>query len=151
MCLDALWTSSQKDWLAEQPDTIIAYKVVLITKSRLSDGWRDMVYPPVKTAYGKYKKTNIIGYFAKRHMARIWTANSKDKYLPFYHLFKTKFGATRWIDVMLRLRIGKFAVLKCEIPKDKITEIGRQDKYMVIVTKEFTFVEGDKYFAKEEE
>ena len=45
-------------------------------------------------------------------------------------------------------------VLKCEISKDNITAMGEGEGEgigdLLIIAKEFTFVEGDEYFEKEE-
>ncbi len=140
MCLDSKRTyEKQKEWLKNKPKTITAYKVVKITKGRVS--------PPIFDAYGPYKKTNIIDTYP-----RIKTFYSKGysvtmrKYQAAFHLFLTKRGAEAWRNKSLNQ-----IILKCSIPKKSVVAIGKQCRLATIVAKEFTFVEGDKYFKKEKQ
>jgi len=154
MCLSIRWgNESTKEWLKTFPDTITAYKVVL----EKLHGWMDhkeviSVYPPIRTNTGPYKKTNTISSYDESRAGRINTGSKKGKYQPFFHLFLSETAARTWADEVSVID-GEMVVLKCEIPKDQITTVGNQfstvrnqSSAAVIVTREFTFVEGDEYF-----
>lgn len=136
MCLDNVWSEEKtKKWLSKRPDTITAYKVVRRNWSETE------ITPPFFTSYWKYEKENKI-----ENINESILSNNCKKYVPYFHLCLTKRAAKKWQNGGWRR-----TTLKCKIPKKAITAIGEQWGCITIITKEFTFVEGDEYFKKEEE
>ncbi len=143
MCLDNLWTKARiKEWLKNKPEIITAYKVVKIIEGE--------AYPAIYHDNGPFEKTNkedkCSPSVAAAHVVRKDGTELSHRwrhYPTLYHMFLTKRGATRWNDR------SDEEILKCKIPKKQIVDIGIQHDCIAIITKEFTFVEGDKYFKEE--
>lgn len=134
MCLYRKWTSTEvSDWQKRQPDIIIAYKVVKTNGNK--------IYPIYFYNHDKpFQKNNIL----EEKEEEISTSNKDSVYLPYYHVFAHRKDALNWASVDNEI------VLECEIPKNQITAIGTQGKkgeMRVIVTKEFTFVDGSEFFG----
>ncbi len=140
MCLDYLWTKKDiKKWLKTQPDTITAYKVV-----QLKDG---IAYPAIYSEYGSFKKHNKIEDDRRtiETMVKGKIRLTYRKYEAGYHLFLTPAGAAEW-----KPDSNRYKVLMCKIPKSQITDVGLQKNWTSIITKEFTFAEGDEYLKGKE-
>ena len=142
MCLHTLWTKEKTDkWLEDKPENITAYKVIFHYK-----GNPGRVFPPCYSSFGAYEKINKLGKAKQDDMIETYANKYFNKYKPFFHLFRTKSAADTWADGSLTKDLEAF---ECKIPKHAITAIGRQDGFVTIVTTEFTFVQGDKYFKEE--
>lgn len=136
MCLHYVETDiSKKRWLGKQPKNIIAYKIMRKKRGK---------YYPLFTSHGhgfdsffprrmnriKGNRTTILSWFRLPP-----GCHKAAHYAPEYHLFRYKKNAFDW---------GKYryaVIVKCEIPKKDITEVGTQDGFKVIVTKAFKIVE----------
>lgn len=125
MCLDSKRSRARKkQWLEEQPDTVVAYKIVREV------GRGNDLYPLHQRAYVPFKeKVNWIKWF--RIPAH--TGSEDSLYIPYYHLYHTLENA--------KYVAGYRKVMKCHVPKKCITAIGSQDGYTVIITKKFEFIE----------
>ncbi len=153
MCLNIQWTNKQKkEWLKNKPKTITAYKVCSIYET---DGVKELFPPVYAIEHGPFKRTNIMLKRELEDSGKLcWVKLSSTKtdsrsygsvpYNANYHLFSTRKAASKWSAELA----GEMEVLKCEIPKECITVIGRQMNCVVIVTKKFKFVEGLEYFGK---
>lgn len=155
MCLHTKMTTKQcKEWLKEQPDDIIAYKVA----------WELVgeVYPPVYRNGIRYEKTNKL---EKMPTAKSSYGCTEDRpgrsYKAGYHLALTKNGAKEFKHWLYGNKEKHSVILKCKIPKKAVVAVGTQasditkdnpvrSNEIAIVTKEFTFTEGDRYFEKKE-
>ncbi len=147
MCLETLWTKAEiKEWLKTQPDDITAYKVVKLGES---DG-KERAFPVVYWEYGAFKKVNKITRSIVRRVPHVIVLGkyrqSRRSYETYYHLFLMKDDAQKWKETGPSAMFCK--VLKCKIPKKAITDIGKQINGISIITKEFTFVQGNKYFGE---
>lgn len=150
MCIDVIFTDEiTKEWLENKPDTITAYKVVKIEDKK--------AYPPV--FWGQYKKTNKLdsekcpGEKCPGFTMVLNKRGSYDYvgYKAYYHIFSTKQAAKEWSTARWSfLKTRATRVLECEIPKKSITAVGTELGCTVIITKEFTFTEGNEYFEEEE-
>lgn len=149
MCLDKIWSRKEKkEWIGNQSDTITAYKVVLKNRAFVrgtseegesySEFGKEYVKPMFYDGASAFKKTNKITKKPKR------TSVEGRTYTPYYHICLTKEAAKHWKNGFKSRKI-----LKCEVPRKAITAMGTQTGYVTIVTKEFTFIEGNKYFEKE--
>ncbi len=153
MCLNYKWTTEDRDkWLKDKPETITAYKVA-------RKDWRTdypyktkkkQIWPPVFNTFA-YRKTNRLSILpplirsSYGRTKKYWQSDVT-QYVPGYHLFSTKYGAEKWV---ISRGYDNEIVLKCTIPKKDVIAVGKQANCMVIVTEEFTFVEGNEYFKKE--
>lgn len=151
MCLDSKKTKAERDkWLAKKSDTVIAYKAVAI---HLQHGMPKRLYPPLcSTEFTKYKKdgcyskvNNLQGQEIKK---KVKTFKTKQEYIPYFHFCVTKVGATQWLPSLWN---SAMKIVKCEIPKKFITEVGKQAGLITIVAKGFTIVDNDEYFKEEKE
>ncbi len=144
MCLKSKWTEEKtNEWLKNKPETITAYKLVQVI--RTNDG-SNRIWPPIWDDK-PYKKTNRIpGNLSL--IPYISSQTSGEKYWAGYHLFFTKRGAEKFA---IKRDVSWEIVLKCSIPKKDVLAVGKQYGCMVIVTKEFTFVEGDEHFGEKKQ
>lgn len=137
MCMNSLETKEEREkWLKDKPKTIVAYKVV-----RKVDG---KYYPSYYRQSIKFypKRLNKIN----ESRAGVFTEGTKDYYIPYYHLFYNIADARKWQD-----NDDGDIILKCEIPKKYVTDIGMQHDYSkekysrvdlaTIVTKAFRIME----------
>lgn len=149
MCLDKIWSRKEKkEWIGNQSDTITAYKVVLenraVIKSTTEESescWefgKEFVQAMFYGRASAFKKINKVTKKPKR------TSVEGRTYTPYYHVCLTKKAAKHWKNGFKSRKI-----LKCEVPRKAITAMGTQAGHVTIITKEFTFIEGDKYFEKE--
>ncbi len=130
MCIDRKWTKEQKDkWLKNKSDTITAYKVVFDGVDRFLPPFMGQISYQRKNRLGK-RKTNVP------------VNEGHATYLPYYHLFATKYACK---DFCIQ---GPKKVVKCKVPKKSITDMGRQMKRIVIITRAFDIVGEDEYFDK---
>lgn len=117
MCLDDIWSEKKKEkWLKNKNDTIILYKTV---GKKGEDG---RYYPTHKYRDISFNVNNRIG---KNSRGKIRSFLCRDKhYRPYYHLFRYKKDALKWFSIFYD--VGNLAVLRCEVKKEDITEIGVQ-------------------------
>jgi hypothetical protein len=144
MCLTNVYTEEEKQaWLKDQPDEIVAYKVV-----RVSDcGSR--VRPPCRCHPCFYTKRNVVDGIEYYESIE---ASDGRYYVPLFHLFCDDKDAEDWAFDFHRsgFMTGEIKVIKCKIPKAMITDVGIQQLYTVIVTKEFEFIQCLGYFQGQE-
>ncbi len=149
MCLFMRMTVKQENkWLTTQPDMITAYKVVSIDEGK--------IYPPLYDHTGPYQKTNKL---REENIPLERSCYGSTYRLPGraynagYHILYTKEAAIKWLSSYQgTYSSGEAVILKCIIPKKEILTVGLQnEKDIVIVTKEFTFVEGQEYFEEEKQ
>lgn len=139
MCLDILWTKKETaKWLKNKPDFITAFKVVEI--GYLVGCSVEKAYPLFHDKMGGFCKINRI-----EQESSPTRVNSRMSYTPHFHACITKTAAEYWATGWRARRI-----FKCKIPKSKITAIGEQGGYITIITKEFTFVEGERFFTEKD-
>lgn len=142
MCLDVIYSKKEKnEWLRKQPSIITGYKIV----SPNDTGIESVCMPEGSNKY-LFKKINIIEEeVVFKYFSGI------EQYRPYFHLFLNKVDAENWNIIKLREKYGgkSLILLKCEIPKRAITAIGEDNPGIAIITKEFTFIEGDKYFKED--
>ena len=157
MCLDYQWSKDRiKKWMEGQPKTITAYKLVKIDNS----GEQRKVLPPIFTTDGPYKKTNKKPWWARspiataRLLPNTWTKEddlfygSYPEYKSDYHLFLIRREAEEWGHCYGEPPL--YTVLECKVPKKKVVAMGKQNDSLTIVTRKFTFVEGEEYFEEKE-
>lgn len=144
MCLNGILTQKDKKaWMKGKPEIITAYKVVRQRMEKI-----EKIYPIYFSASIPFEKTNKLS--KKKSKDRVETGfnllSVRSTYRPYYHLFIDRKEALRWAE-----GISQRVVLKCEVPKKQITVVGTQSGSEVIITKEFTFIEGRKYFKEEKQ
>ncbi len=143
MCLDGKWTGVDRDdWFEKQPKTITAYKIVVERKTRWLFVRRTRLAPPFYS--GKfYKKRNRLR--KKIHKIPIFSGRDNETYTPYYHLYLNIADAKETHAHIQLTRSHEFVkihkIVKCEVPKKLITEIGFEFKKVVIITKGFTIIE----------
>ena len=152
MCLNALWTKINiKQWLVDQPETIIAYKVATA---------QEKLYPPFYNMSEYYKRENTVPKIKETDKESIcWNDDCSEKriYYSYYYFFMKKKDANDLLKSLTKQyyhRGGKYRLLKCKIPKKSITEIGIQwiddkDRDVIIAT-EFTILGQNKYLKEKE-
>lgn len=142
MCLHTKCTAKEKrEWLKTLPDIIPAYKVVRI---KIIDGKDRLLPTRFDCSPIFFKRKNILKKItSKISVKQVYTIFDKSgkevKYIAYYHLFMGKKDAERWSG-----ENNNRKVIKCEVPKDAITEVGFQDG-LAIVTRKFTIVGEDRY------
>ena len=131
MCIEYRWSDKDiKNWLEQQPETITAYKLVRIKKNKM--------YSPFQR--NRIKENNRISKLSNRMKDRKNRVDVLDNekhsytknYQAYYHCFMDEKEANRLY------RASGEHIIRCEIPKIDITDIGEQWGRVVIVSKSFS-------------
>ena len=103
---------------------------------------KERLFPPFFYAVKKpLKRKNRMSLLTRtfRKISEVYIDDDKSKYVPYYHLYADKKSAPASLAGLCR------KVVRCEIPKKLITEIGTENEHIVIVTKGYNIVGQDAY------
>lgn len=133
MCLFTKFTDGEKKyWLDKKPEKIIMYKLV----EKMMVNGRFFYYPRHKNSASPFfpERTNRIS--SGREPIKLYT--ERGEYKPFYHLFKYKKDAKAWKDIWY----GRGVIVKCEVAKKDITDLGTQNerRFLVVIAKAFRII-----------
>ncbi|MHA1469710.1 MAG: hypothetical protein ACTSSP_04015 [Candidatus Asgardarchaeia archaeon] len=133
MCIDTKLSMKEERKAKEKlPDTFTAYKLVRVKNVVPGQG---VYYAPILQIGAFETGWNEAPTRKRMRVFRYRFGKADFRYLPYYHCFKTKYGASRYKNMMFPYPTTRFVVVKVQIPKKYIRAIGDQDGYMCIVTK----------------
>ena len=149
MCLGYKETLEvRKNWLAEQPDMITAYKVVNTSTdvTEAEPKWR--LYPLYDLAGmqpKQFKRKNRLRK-TKNENKILYTRYISGKcttYIAYYHFYESRYDAE-----LLAFSSNGRRVIECRIPKELVTNLGQQNGKLVIIARGFDIVGEDYYFGE---
>jgi len=150
MCLSRKFTiKDKKKWLKNQPEIIIAYKIVEIIANSMKSGCRNEygLYPYFFKSE-PFKKINLLKEIKSKKSSKIEHTYYKSKaqrnvsYIAYYHLGMDKEKLREMFKTTNSLHL-----IKCKVPKKYITDIGEQWNMITIVTRKFTIVGQNEYLS----
>jgi len=150
MCIRHRWrVKEKKEWLKDQPEIITAYKIEKVKYDyKDCETGKGRLFPPCMfgNISGKqYKRKNRV---RKAEHRKCWTYYDETckatTYYAYFHLFAEEKAAKKWIGKPMS---SLYKLIKCEVPKHLITDIGLQEQqqYLTIVTKGFDIIGEDEY------
>jgi len=141
MCLDTVYSNRKlKKWLKTQPERITGFKVCYNEEVGFSGDKKIKMTPsPVIIGYKNFGIKNTSCTKTKKVLCCQQFILFTKMYIPYFHIFTTYKDAMEWMEDK-HLYYPYFDILSCKINKKDVTSIGKQNDKLVIIAKEFEFI-----------